>query len=120
MSRSTQIARNVAIVAAIALAVTLIPGGDNATDTVFTVLSMAFLATIGWFVYRLHRENQFTIDALSDRWRAVLYGALGMIALMIAGADELWDTGGGTLAWIALMALSVFGLVRVYQETTSY
>ena len=46
----------------------------------------------------LSRQNQLTLATLSDGRRAILYGALGMIALLIAGSDELFSTGGGTLA----------------------
>lgn len=115
-----QIARNVGIIALIALVITVTPGGDNATDTLLTAFTMAFLVAIGFFVYRMLIENQFSVMALNDGWRAILYGSLGLIALMIAGASELFDTGAGTLAWIGFMVLAVFGLVRVFREATSY
>ncbi len=108
------------MIALIALAITVIPGGDNATETVFTALTMGFLVAIAFFVYRLHQENQLSIYTLSDRWRAVLYGAIGGLALMVAGADEMLETGLGTLAWIAVIALSIYGLVLVYREARSY
>ena len=113
-----QLARNLGIVAIIALGLTVLPGGNAATDTALAALSMAFLATIGWFAYRLHRENGLAIATLSEGWRATLYGALGIIALLIAGADELFGTGLGTLAWIAFLALAVFMLVSVVREMT--
>lgn len=114
-----QLARNLGIVALVALGLTVLPGGDAATNTVLAALSMAFLATIAWFAYTMHRENGLAIMTLTDGWRAVLYGSLGVIALLIAGADELFDSGGGTLAWIALMVLAVFGLVSVFREMSS-
>ena len=114
------LARNLSIIALIALVLTVLPSGGNITDTILTALSMGFLAGIGFFAYRAHRENQFAIMTLSDGWRAVLYGALGVIALCIAGADEMLGSGAGTLAWIALLALAVFGLVSVFREATSY
>jgi len=108
-----------AIVALVALALTVLPGGGTVTDTVLTALSMGFLATLGWFAYRTHRDNGLAIMSLTDGWRAVLYGSLGLVALLIAGADEMFDSGGGTLLWIAGIALAVFGLVSVVREARS-
>ena len=59
---------------------------------------MGFLAAIAWMLYVLSRQNQLTLATLTDGRRAILYGALGMIALLIAGSDELFSSGGGTLA----------------------
>jgi hypothetical protein len=120
MSGRGRTALNVGIIALVALAVVALPGGGDAADTVLTAISMGFLAAIGFFGYRLYRENQLTIAGLSDASRAVLYGALGVIALLIAAADELFATGAGTLAWIALLALSVLAIVRVWMQATSY
>jgi TRAP-type C4-dicarboxylate transport system permease small subunit len=113
-------ARNIAIIALLALAVAALPGGGDAADVVLTALSMAFLVAIGVFAWRLYVDNQLTISTLTDARRGVLYGALGVIALLIAGADEFFDTDGGTLAWIALLALSVVGIVWVWREATTY
>jgi hypothetical protein len=114
-----QAARNVLIIALIALAVTVLPGGGSATRAVLTAITMAFLAAIGFTAYRIHRENQFAIANLSDGWRAILYGALGLIALLIAGFDELFSTGAGTLAWVALFVLAVMALIQVIREASS-
>src|ERR687892_611066 len=84
-----QTVRNVAIIALMALGVALIPGGGTAAETVLAALSMAFLAVIAFFVYRLYMQNQLTLSTLRDAQRAILYGAFGVIALMIAGADQL-------------------------------
>ena len=91
-----QTARNVAIIALLALGVYAIPGGGTAADTALTALTMGFLAAIGFFVYRLYRENQLTLMTLTDARRAVLYGAFGVVALMVAGTDELLSSGAGT------------------------
>ena len=52
--------------------------------------------------------------------RGILYGALGVIGLLIAGADEFFSTDGGTLSWIALLAASVAAIFLVWREATSY
>jgi hypothetical protein len=113
-------ARNVAIIMLLALGVALAPNGGNFVDAVFTALTMGFLAGIAWMLYTLSRQNQLTLATLSDRRRAVLYGAFGMIALLIAGTDKLFSSGGGTLLWIILLGASVAAIWRVWLEANTY
>jgi hypothetical protein len=115
-----RVVRNVAIIAVLALGIAVIPGGGTAAETVLAVLVMGFLAAIGLFAYRLYMENQLTLSTLRDSQRALLYGAFGVIALMIAGADELLETGVGTLIWIALVGLSVLAIIRIWTVARSY
>jgi hypothetical protein len=112
--------RNVAIVMLLALVVAFVPGGGNAADTVLTAITMGFLAAIAWTVFVLSRQHQLTLATLSDGRRAILYGALGMIALLIAGSDELFSSGGGTLAWILLLGASVAAIWRIWIEANTY
>jgi Sec-independent protein secretion pathway component TatC len=112
--------RNVAIVMLLALFVAFAPHGGNAAETVLTLITMAFLTAIAWTLYVLSRENQLTLATLSDGRRAVLYGAFGLIALLIAGSDELFSTGGGTLAWILLFAGSIAAIYLIWKEASTY
>ena len=112
-------ARNVGIIMLLALVVAFLPGGGNAAEAVLTALTMGLLAGIAWMVYTVSRENQMTLATLSDGRRAVLYGAVGLIALLIAGSDKLFDTGGGTLLWIVLLAIAVGAIWRVWMEANS-
>ncbi|HEY3434886.1 MAG TPA: hypothetical protein VGK41_04475 [Solirubrobacterales bacterium] len=109
-------ARNVAIIMLLALVVAFLPGGGNAAETIITALTMALLAGVAWMVYVLSRDNQMTLATLSDGRRAILYGAVAMIALLIAGTDKLFSTGGGTLLWILLLAASVAAIWRVWMD----
>ena len=68
----------------------------------------------------LSRQNQLTLATLSDGRRALLYGALGMIALLIAGTDKLFASGGGTLVWIVLLGASIAAIWRVWIDANSY
>jgi hypothetical protein len=111
--------RNIAIVMLLALVVAFVPGGGNAAATILAALTMGFLAAIAWMVYVMSRQNQLTLATLSDSRRAILYGALGMIALLIAGSDELFATGGGTVAWILLLGASVGAIWRVWVDANS-
>jgi hypothetical protein len=113
-------ARNVAIVMVLALGVAFAPGGGNFVDAVFTALTMGFLAGIAWMLYVLSRQNQLTLATLSDGRRALFYGAFGMIALLIAGTDKLFASGGGTLLWILLLGASVAAIWRIWIEANTY
>ncbi|HEX6754217.1 MAG TPA: hypothetical protein VF093_11615 [Solirubrobacterales bacterium] len=112
--------RNVAIVLLLALVVAFAPAGGNAAEAILTAITMGFLAGIAWTLFVLSRQNQLTLATLSDGRRALLYGALGMIALLIAGSDELFSSGGGTLAWIVLLGASVAAIWRVWIDASSY
>jgi hypothetical protein len=112
--------RNVAIIMVLALGVAFVPGGGNFVEAIVTAVTMGFLAGIAWMLYTLSRQNQLTLATLSDRRRAILYGALGLIALLIAGTDKLFSTGGGTLLWILLLGASVAAIWRVWMEANTY
>ena len=113
-------ARNVAIVMVLALGVAFAPAGGNFVDAVFTALTMGFLAGIAWMLYTLSRQSQLTLATLSDGRRAVFYGAFGMLALLVAGADKLFSSGGGTLLWILLLGASVAAIWRIWIEANTY
>ena len=112
--------RNVAIIMVLALGVAFAPGGGNVVDAIFTALTMGFLAGIAWMLYMLSRQNQLTLATLSDGRRAIFYGAFGMIALLVAGTDKLFSTGGGTLLWILLLGASVAAIWRIWIEANTY
>lgn len=112
--------RNLSIVMLLALLVAFAPGGGNAAEAVLAAIAMGFLAAIAWTVYVLSRQNQLTLAALTDGRRAILYGALGMIALLIAGSDELLGSGGGTLVWILLLGGSIAAIWRIWIEANTY
>jgi len=112
--------RNAAIVMLLALAVAFAPAGGNAAEVVMTLITMAFLTAIAWTLYILSRQNQLTLATLTDARRAILYGAFGLIALLIAGSDELFSTGGGSVAWILLLAASVAAIWRIWMEANTY
>jgi hypothetical protein len=112
--------RNAAIVMLLALAVAFVPGGGNVAEAVLTAITMGFLAAIAWTVFVLSRQNQLTLATLSDARRAILYGALGLIALLIAGSDEMFSSGAGTLAWLLLLGASIAAIWRIWIETRAY
>jgi hypothetical protein len=112
-------ARDIAIIMLLALVVAFLPGGGNLADALLTALTMGLLAGVAWMVYTVSRENQLTLATLSDGRRAALYGAVGLIALLIAGTDKMFDSGGGTMLWILLLAAAVATIWRVWMEANS-
>lgn len=104
----------------LALVVAFLPGGGNMAEAVLTALTMALLAGIAWMIYTLSRENQLTLSTLTDGRRAILYGAVGMLVLLVAGNDKMFQTGGGTLLWILLLALSVAAIWKVWMDANTY
>lgn len=104
----------------LALVVAFLPGGGNLAEAVLTALTMALLAGIAWMVYVFSRENQLTLSTLTDGRRAILYGAIGLLLLLIAGSDKLFATGGGTLLWIVLLGISVAAIWKVWMEANTY
>ncbi len=111
--------RNVAIIMLLALPVAFLPRGDNFAEALLTALTLGLLAGISWVLYTFSRENQLTLATLTDGRRGILYGAFGLIALLIAGSDKMTATGGGTLLWILLLAVAVAGIWRVWMEANT-
>jgi len=116
----TQVARNVAIILALAAAVMLLPGGGNASSGVLQVLVIAMLASIAYFAVRLYREHRVDLYSLGDRNRAILYAAVGLATLTLTATNRLWATGAGSIAWIALMALAVYAVYFVFRASREY
>jgi hypothetical protein len=113
-------ARNVAIILVIALAVAFAPSGENFANAVLTALTMGFLAGIAWMLYVFSRENQLSLATLSDGRRAIFYGAFGLLALLVAGTDKLFSTGGGTVLWILMLVAAVIAIYRIWTEANTY
>lgn len=110
-----------AIVALIALAVTVTPGGGAALDVLFTVLTIAFFVAISFFGYRLYRENRATLEGLPQSQRLVLYGSVGAAFLTFVATPRLFGLGGlGVLLWLALLGACSYGVFWTYMQSRPY
>ena len=113
--------RNWSIVALIALAITVLPGGGPTLQVALTLISIAFFAGIALFSYRLYMEQRFTIDSMSDRQRSVLYGSIGVALLNFTATPRLFASGGlGVLVWLAILGLCSYGVMWVYVSYRRY
>ena|SRR5947209_4400730 len=116
-----RMAMNWAIVALIALAVVALPGGGPTLNVVMTIISIAFLVGIALFGYRLWHDQRFTLDSLSDRQRAVLYGSFGVALLNFTATSRLFNAGGlGVLVWLLVLGACSYGVMWVYVSYRRY
>lgn len=114
-------ARNFAVVALVALALVLIPGGGNGLDVMLTVLSLAFFTAIALLGIRLYRQYGMHLDSLTDSQRLVLYGAVGLAFLTFTATERMFSAGGaGVLAWLALLGACSFGVFWVFSRAREY
>jgi hypothetical protein len=117
---STAALRNLAIVLAITAAVFFLPGGGDAAAIIGGLLSTAILVCLVMLVARFYRERRMDIVSLGDRWRALLYGSVGLIVLAMAALPRLSDTGGGIFLWFGAVAAAFFTLYRVWRHHREY
>jgi hypothetical protein len=114
-----KVVRNVAIIALLALALTLLPAGSNVADGILVFLGLVMGLAIVALLIRLWRDTGLQRDTLTDRQRWLIYGSIGAIALMVVGADELLASGPGTVAWIAILAVSGWLIYNTWREAQS-
>ena len=109
------------LIALVALALVVLPGGGNALDVVLTALTIVFFAAIALLVARLYRQYRLDLDSLDANIRLALYGSLAIAVLTFTGTDRLFDAGsGGVLAWFALLALASYGLFWAWTRYRRY
>jgi hypothetical protein len=113
-------ARNVAIILGIAAAIDLLPNGGRAANTISALIAVAFGVAVGLFAVRMYRENQFTLSALGDRNRAILYVALGVAMVDITAQPRLYQSSAGKLAFFVILGLVGWALYTVWRASRSY
>jgi hypothetical protein len=116
-----QFAWKFGLIALVALALVVLPGGGSALDVVLTVLTIAFFAAIALLVARLYRQYRLDIESLDSSVKLALYGSLGVAVLTFTGTGRLFDAGGGgVLLWFALLALASYGLFWAWTRYRRY
>jgi uncharacterized protein involved in cysteine biosynthesis len=103
------------VIALVALALVVLPGGGSALNVALTLLTVAFFAAIAFLGYRLFREHRVDIETLEARQRLVLYASVGLAFLTFTATNRLFDLGGvGVVAWLALLGLCSYGVFWVW------
>jgi hypothetical protein len=113
-------ARNIAIILAIAAIVDLVPGGGTAASVVVTAVSLIFLGALGWILAIVYREHRNELYSLGDRKRTSLYAAIGVVAVTLTATSRLWGTALGSVAWLVLIAGSIYAGVAVLWSARRY
>jgi amino acid permease len=117
---SSAVWRNVAIIAALAALVAFLPQGGNTADFVSAVLSILMTIAFVWLGVWFYRSYRSEIYSLGDRHRTLLYGSFGVALFAMAGSRKLFDTGVGTVAFVALMVGAALGLYTVWRHHREY
>ena len=112
--------RNVGIILLLALAVFALPGGGTGAEIIGAFISILFGAGIWFFLMRMYREHRTTIFGLGDRFRGIFYASLAGLLFAGAAAEQWWDDGGLVIAWFALLAACIYGLVATYRHWRAY
>jgi hypothetical protein len=113
--------RNIAIILLLAVAVWKVPGGGTASVTVSNVLSVLFVGGLLFLAYRIYMERRDVIVGLEDRQRGILYGSLALAVFTLIATGKMWNGGGvGTLVWLVLMCLALYGVYYVWRAYRSY
>lgn len=113
-------ARNVAIIVLIAAAIYFIPGGGRAASTFETILWAVFAFGFAYFALRLYREHRVALHSLGDRHRALAYAGVAVALFAWIAHRRMWDTGLGTLVWVALVAFVLYSALEVFRHSRSY
>jgi hypothetical protein len=114
------VARNVVIVLALAALVAFLPGGGTGANVIGAVLSTLIVVSLVYILARVYRERRLDIEGLGDRWRGVLYGAIGVALFAMAARGQLLDSGGGTIVWFAALGGASYALYLVWRRYREY
>ncbi len=117
---SVEMARNIGVIAVLALVVWLVPGGGEGAGFVMQLLNAIFIVLIALGAGLLYRNFRGEIFALGDLWRFALYAAVGVAVVTVAASGRLFDTGAGAIAWFALIGAASYTLYLVWQRHRSY
>jgi hypothetical protein len=120
MDDRLKMARNIAIILAIAAAVAFLPGGGRAANTFSTALAVVFAAGIAYAGIWFYRQNRVSLYGLGDRRRGLLYGAVAVAVVTLAAKPRMWATGFGEFVWFVLIGLVVYTFVALYRYSRSY
>jgi drug/metabolite transporter (DMT)-like permease len=113
-------ARNIAIILLLAAAVAFVPGGGTTAALIGAILSTLILVSLVILAARFYRERRLDLDSLGDRWRGLLYGAIGVVVLALAALPRLRDSSGGTLVVVALLGGAAYAFYAVWRHYREY
>ncbi|MGC9220029.1 MAG: hypothetical protein ACP5H2_01590 [Solirubrobacteraceae bacterium] len=112
--------RNITIIVLLAALIYASRTAAFAYSFLTQLISLAFLAALGWVGSRLYMEHRIGLASLSTRNRALLYGAMGVAVLTLSATSRLWSSGVGTVGWLLLLGGCAWALLTVYRAVHEY
>ncbi len=104
---------NIAIIAALAAIIDVVPGGGTGATVVSQAVYLVFLGALAWFAMIMYRQHRYTLYSLGDRRRLVLYIAAGIAAVTLTATHRMWQTSAGSVAWLVLLGCAIYAVVAV-------
>jgi hypothetical protein len=114
--------RNLAAVALVAVGLTALgQAGSQITSLLFLVLRIVFLVVLAGLALSIWRQNRGTFGLMPARSKAMLYGGVAGIVLLVVTAD-LWAGSSPLAALLFFAALAGCGYLsyRGWQESRRY
>jgi hypothetical protein len=112
--------RNVIIVLALAAIVAFVPGGGTGSSVILTVVYLVFLGALAWVGSIVYRERRGSLYLLGDGRRALLYGAIVVLAVTLTATNRLWGNSAGSVAWLVLVGASVYAIFAIVWAARKY
>jgi len=118
-SRMNPTLRGFLIILLIALAIFLLQLQATLL-VVYIIASFALLLAMVFFVYLVWREHRGEISTWPSRARVVFYGAALLIVADLVVAWLYGANGGALIAFLAVIVLCGFAMVRVWRDQHTY
>ncbi|HVN61319.1 MAG TPA: hypothetical protein VMT59_08640 [Gaiellaceae bacterium] len=105
----------IALVAAVIVALSLGP----ALGTLFFIVQIVLLVVLVVFLYRLWRSHRSEIGMWPRRAQVVFYGSALVVIVDLAGYAFFAHGGLDAIAFLAVLVLCGFAMVRVWRDQRS-
>jgi hypothetical protein len=117
---SSSAIRNIGILVVLAALVAFAPGAGFTASVVSSLVNGAILTVFVFAIAVMYRRYQHELWALGDQHRALLYGAVGLFILMMAGRTQLTLSPAGTAVFVVGMLGVAVGLWAVVRRHQAY
>ncbi|MDX6666216.1 MAG: hypothetical protein QOG68_2422 [Solirubrobacteraceae bacterium] len=109
-----------AIIAGLAAVVAFVPHGGSTAGFIGRIISVALTILFVLFAARMYQMFRNDIYGLGDRYRLILYASLGSFVLAMAWRVQLFDTSGGSLLWVAMIAGALGGVYACFMRWRAF
>ena len=92
---------------------------DQAVTSLFLIARVAFFIAIAVVLFLFWRERRSDIGTWSARGQVVFYGAAALVLVNLGWYFWPWrgaSTGLDLVAFVAVLALGIFSMVRVWRD----